>query len=62
MSKNLKNDIESKYEAIHTESTRLEKRESIANIESKKDSKNKNEVRLDSNGNEIVYEVRLGLA
>ena len=39
-----------------------QKRESIANIESKKDSKNKNEVRLDSNGNEIVYEVRLGLA
>lgn len=62
MSENLKSDVESNDETIHAESTRLEKRESIANIESKKDSKNKNEVRLDSNGNEIVYEVRLGLA
>lgn len=58
MSENLKSDIESNDETIHAESTRLEKRESIANIESKKDSKNKNEVRVDSNGDEIVYKIK----
>ena len=50
MSRNLKSDIKSNNEAIlHTESNKLE---------SKKDSKNKDEVRLDSNGDEIMYEER----
>ena len=53
MSRNLKSDIESNNEAIlHTESNKLE---------SKKDSKNKDEVRLDSNGDEIMYEAKHNL-
>ncbi|TLD90749.1 hypothetical protein LS80_011540, partial [Helicobacter trogontum] len=45
MSENLKSDRESNDETIHAESTKL-------------DSANKGEVRLDSNGDEIVYEVK----
>ena len=50
MSRNLKSDIKSNNEAIlHTESNKLE---------SKKDSKNKDKVRFDENGDEIMYEER----
>ena len=50
MSRNLKSDIKSNNEAIlHTESNKLE---------SKKDSKNKDEVRFDENGDEIMYEAK----
>lgn len=53
-SKSLKNDRESKHETIQTEFTRLE---------SKRDSKNKkNEVRLDSNGDEIVWSIFFGFS
>ena len=53
MSRNLKSDIKSNNEAIlHTESNKLE---------SKKDSKNKDEVRFDENGDEIMYEAKHNL-
>ncbi|TLD95088.1 hypothetical protein LS80_009575, partial [Helicobacter trogontum] len=45
MSENLKSDRESNNTTKHIESTKL-------------DSANKGEVRLDSHGDEIVYEVR----
>ena len=53
MSRNLKSDIKSNNEAIlHTESNKPE---------SKKDSKNKDEVRFDENGDEIMYEAKHNL-
>lgn len=59
MNKNLKSDGESKNEKIQTESIKLKfKRKSTANAESKRDSSNNNVVKLDSRGDEIVYEVR----
>ena len=53
MSENLKSDIKSNNEAIlHTESSKLE---------SKRDSKNNDEVRLDENGDGIMYEAKHNL-
>ena len=63
--KDMESKIDSKENTIKPESTKLDStRESIAEsskLESKKDSKNKDKVRFDENGDEIMYEAKHNL-